>query len=156
MKFTDFVNHQAMSAQLESLDKEDVIHELITGLVNAGEVSADQHEELVERIMEREKMGTTGIGNGVAVPHAKHSAVSRTVGTIGLSSQGVSFDALDGGAVHVLFLLLSPPDQSENHLRVLEKISRHLRENLFCRFLQQAKTDTEIRQVLEDVDNADL
>ncbi len=103
--------------------------------------------------MERDKMGTTGIGNGVAVPHAKHPAVSRTVGTIGLSSQGV---ALDGGAVHVLFLLLSPPDQSEHHLRLLENISRHLRENLFCRFLKQARTDTEIRQVLEDVDNADL
>ena len=156
MRFTDFVNHRAVSAQLESLDKEDAIHELITGLVNAGEVPANQHEELVERIMEREKMGTTGIGNGVAVPHAKHPAVSRTVGTIGVSSQGVAFDALDGGAVHVLFLLLSPPDQSEHHLRVLEKISQHLREDLFCRFLQQARTDTDIRQVLEDVDNADL
>ena len=156
MRFTDFVNHQSVSAQLESLDKEDAIRELITGLVNVGDVPANQHEELVERIMEREKMGTTGIGNGVAVPHAKHPAVSRTVGTIGLSSQGVAFDALDGGAVHVLFLLISPPDQSEHHLQVLGKISQHLREDQFCRFLKQARTDTEIRQVLEDVDNADL
>lgn len=155
MRFTDFVNHQSVTAQLESLDKKDVIRELITGLVNVGDVPANQHEELVERVMEREKMGTTGIGNGVAVPHAKHPAVSRTVGTIGLSLQGVAFDALDGGAVHVLFLLISPPEQSEHHLQVLEKISRHLREDLFCRFLQQAKTDTEICQVLEDVDNTD-
>ena len=102
--------------------------------------------------MEREQLGTTGIGRGVAVPHTKHNCVTRTVGTVGVSTDGVAFDSLDGNPVKVLFLLVSPPDQSERHLKVLEKISRHLREDMFCRFLIQSKTIEDVQQVLTDID----
>ena len=154
MKFSEFVNPQAIRPQLGAIDKEEVIRELIDGLVHCGDLPADQQDEIVQRILDREKMGTTGIGRGVAVPHAKHPAISQTIGTIGISPDGVAFDALDGGVVHVLFLLLSPPSQSEVHLKVLEKISRHLREDTFCRFLKQATSVAEVQQVLDEVDDS--
>ena len=156
MRFSEFVSPQAIRPQLESVGKEEAIRELIEGLVSGGDLPADQQDSIVQRIMDREKMGTTGIGRGVAVPHAKHPAVSQTIGTIGISPNGIAFDALDGGVVHVLFLLLSPPEESESHLRVLEKISRHLREDLLCRFLRQSHTVAEVQQVLDDVDKAEM
>ena len=71
---------------------------------------------------------------------------------MGVSADGVDFESLDGAHVRLFFLLVSPPDQSERHLQVLETISRNLRNDTFCNFLTQSKTVDEIRQVLEDTD----
>lgn len=152
MKFADFISDIAIQPKLAAVDKEGAIRELIGGLCNAGEIDTDQQENVVACILEREQLGTTGIGRGIAVPHTKHNSVMRTVGTVGVSTDGVAFDSLDGNPVKVLFLLVSPPDQSERHLKVLEKISRHLREDMFCRFLIQSKTIEDVQQVLTDVD----
>ena len=86
------------------------------------------------------------------MPHAKHAGVERTVGTVGVSTDGIAFDSLDGAPVNVVFLLVSPSEQSERHLKVLEKISRHLRDETFCRFLTQSKSVEDIRQVLVDAE----
>jgi len=102
--------------------------------------------------MSREELGSTGIGRGVAVPHTKHGSVEELVGTVGVSRHGVDFESLDGEKVYVLFLLVSPLDRPGDHLRALENISRQLRDDRFCRFLKQAKTAEEIRQLLEEAD----
>ena len=110
-------------------------------------------ESIVKAILKREELGSTGIGRGVAVPHTKHPSVNRLVGTVAVSQEGVDFDSLDGEKVQLFFLLISPPDRPGDHLRALENISRQLRNDTFCRFLKQAKSPDEIKQLLEEADN---
>ena len=87
------------------------------------------------------------------MPHTKHPSVNRLIGTVGISRDGVDFQSLDAEKVHIFFLLVSPPDRPGDHLRALENISRQLRDDTFCRFLKQAKTVEEIKQLLDEADN---
>ncbi|MCO6454167.1 MAG: PTS sugar transporter subunit IIA [Pirellulaceae bacterium] len=153
MKFADFVSTPAIKAELSADDKEGVVKELVEALVGAGQIKADEREGIVAAIMKREELGSTGIGRGVAVPHTKHPSVDRLVGTVGVSSDGVDFNSLDGEKVQLFFLLISPPDRPGDHLRALENISRQLRDETFCRFLKQSKTAEDIQTLLEEADN---
>jgi PTS system fructose-specific IIA component/PTS system nitrogen regulatory IIA component len=153
MKFADFIVPGAIRAELAAEDKEGVIREMVQSLLNAGGIEAKECESIVKAILKREELGSTGIGRGVAVPHTKHPSVDKLVGTVAVSSEGVDFDSLDGEKAHLFFLLISPPDRPGDHLRALEKISRQLRDDTICRFLKQAKTADEIRQLLEEADN---
>jgi len=153
MKFADFITTKAIRAELKSHTKEDVIKELVQALLDAGEIDADQQEDIIASIMKREELGSTGIGRGVAVPHTKHPSVEKLVGTVGVSEEGVDFDSLDGERVQLFFLLISPPERPGDHLRALENISRQLRDETFCRFLKQSKTADDIHQLLEEADD---
>lgn len=153
MKFADFVNVDAIRANLANDDKESVLRELVASLVKAGAIKEDEQDSIVKAIMKREELGSTGIGRGVAVPHTKHPSVDRLIGTVGVSADGVDFNSLDGEKVQLLFLLISPPDRPGDHLRALENISRQLRDDTFCRFLKQSKTSEDIQQLLEEADN---
>jgi len=153
MKFADFVSNDAIRAKLASENKEGVIREMTQSLLDAGKVAGAEMDSIVRAIMKREELGSTGIGRGVAVPHTKHPSVNRLVGTVAVSSEGVDFDSLDGEKVQLFFLLISPPDRPGDHLRALENISRQLRNDTFCRFLKQAKSADEIKQLLEEADN---
>ncbi len=153
MKFADFVSPQAIRANLAADDKPGVIREMVQALVDAGKIEANEREGIVRAILNREELGSTGIGRGVAVPHTKHSSVEQLVGGVAVSHDGVDFDSLDGEKVFLFFLLVSPLDRPGDHLRALENISRQLRNDTFCRFLKQSKTPEEIRQLLEEADN---
>src|SRR4030095_12667563 len=153
MKFGDFVSSDAIRAQLKAEDKEGAIREMIGALLEAGKIAPGEVESIVKAIMKREELGSTGIGRGVAVPHTKHASVERLVGTVGVSSEGVDFNSLDGDKVQLFFLLVSPPDRPGDHLRALENISRQLRDETFCRFLKQAKSAQDIHLLLEEADN---
>jgi fructose-specific phosphotransferase system IIA component len=153
MKFADFVNREAVRAELAADDKEAVIRELVQSLLDAGGVDQEEFESIVKAILKREELGSTGIGRGVAVPHTKHPSVDRLVGTVAVCAEGVDFDSLDGEKVQLFFLLISPPDRPGDHLRALENISRRLRDDTFCRFLKQAKNRDEILQLLDEADN---
>ena len=153
MKFIDFVSREAIRTSVEVDDKEQVIRSMATALLESGKIDQDQHEGIVEAILKREELGSTGIGRGVAVPHTKHPSVNELVGTVAVSEEGVDFDSLDGEKVHLLFLLVSPPDRPGDHLRALENISRQLRDETFCRFLKQSKTPDDVWQLLEEADN---
>lgn len=153
MKFADFISPGAIRADLGADEKEGVIREMVQALLDAGGIEASEMESIVKAILNREELGSTGIGRGVAVPHTKHGSVDQLVGTVGVSRAGVDFDSLDGEKVFVLFLLVSPLDRPGDHLRALENISRQLRDDRFCRFLKQAKTAEEIRQLLDEADN---
>ncbi|OHB75654.1 MAG: PTS fructose transporter subunit IIA [Planctomycetes bacterium RBG_16_64_10] len=153
MKFADFVSSEAIRANLEAVDKEGVIREMISALLDAGAINEKEQESIVKAILKREELGSTGIGRGVAVPHTKHPSVDTLVGTVGVSSEGVDFDSLDGDKVQLFFLLISPPDRPGDHLRALENISRQLRDDTFCRFLRESKTTDEICQLLAEADN---
>ena len=153
MKFSDFISTKAIRADLASESKETVIRELVQSLLDAGDINAEEQEDIIAAIMKREELGSTGIGRGVAVPHTKHPSVDKLVGTVGISVDGVDFNSLDGETVQLFFLLVSPPERPGDHLRALENISRQLRDDAFCRFLKQSKTPDDIQQLLNEADN---
>ncbi len=99
---------------------------MVDSLVEVGAIPAEVGEDAAELVLKREQVGTTGIGRGFAVPHAKHPDLKRVVGCIARSSHGIDFDSLDGEPVHLLILLLSPADQFDAHMRALERTSTWL------------------------------
>ena len=147
------MSRDAIRTSLDVDDKQQVIGAMATALLEAGKINEDQHDSIVEAVLKREELGSTGIGRGVAVPHTKHPSVEELVGTVAVSEDGVDFDSLDGEKVHLLFLLISPPDRPGDHLRALENISRQLRDDTFCSFLKQSKTPDDVWQLLEEADN---
>jgi PTS system fructose-specific IIA component/PTS system nitrogen regulatory IIA component len=153
MKFVDFVDRNAIRTGVEADAKEDVIRSMAASLMEAGKIAEDQYESIVEAILKREELGSTGIGRGVAVPHTKHASVEKLVGTVGVSVEGVDFNSLAGDKVNLFFLLVSPPDRPGDHLRALENISRQLRDDTFCRFLKQAKSAQDIQLLLAEADS---
>ena len=156
MKLTDFVVRDAVVPDLKVTSKEDAIRAMVKSLQASGCFKQDDQESIVSAILKREELGSTGIGNGVAVPHTKHPSVDRLVATVALSKEGVDFASLDGESVYILFLLVSPPDRPGDHLRALENISRHLRNHNFCSFLRQADTTAAVVDLLEEADNNQL
>lgn len=153
MKFSDFVERQAVRADLNVHTKEAVIRAMVQSLVDAGKVATDDYESIIKAILKREELGSTGIGRGVAVPHTKHPSAKKLIGAVAVSAEGVDFDSLDGEKVYLFFLLISPPDRPGDHLRALENVSRQLRDDSFCKFLKQAKTSEEILHLLDEADN---
>jgi len=152
MKLSDFVVRDAVIVDLKATTKPEAIREIVMSLLQAGRLKESELESVIQAILNREELGSTGIGQGVAVPHTRHPSVDRLIGTVALSRQGVDFSALDGEPVDILFLLVSPPNQPGDHLRALENISRHLKDEQFVRFLRQAKTR---EHVLDELDEAD-
>lgn len=153
MKFSDFICREAIRTNLDAAEKKAVIRAMATSLLEAKKMNANDYDSIVEAILKREELGSTGIGRGVAVPHTKHPSIEKLIGTVAISEHGVSFDSLDGEKVQLLFLLVSPPDRPGDHLRALENISRQLRDDMFCRMLKQCKTPEEVWQLLEEADN---
>ncbi len=155
MKLTEFVIREAILPSLNATSKEAVIREIVASLKANGAVKASDEEAVVAAIMKREELGSTGIGNGVAVPHTKHPSVEKLSAAVAISRTGVDFASLDGEDVFILFLLVSPPDRPGDHLRGLENISRHLRSQDFCNFLKQSTTEADIWDLLAEADAGD-
>jgi mannitol/fructose-specific phosphotransferase system IIA component (Ntr-type) len=137
---------------LKAVAKEEVIMEMVQALVKAGRIEEANVKKVVKALMDREELGSTGIGAGVAVPHAKHDSVTDLVGAFGRSKKGINFEALDGEPVHVLFLLLSSKSASGAHLEALAYISRLVRDEKFVKFLKDAKDASAIRELLNEAD----
>ena len=112
---------------LEAATKRAAIEEMVGVLVSSDRLPTEHEESVVAAIMAREEFGSTGIGRGVAVPHVKHAAVTEFTGLIGRSKSGIDFDSLDGEPVYLIVLLISPPNRPGEHLRMLESVSRVLR-----------------------------
>lgn len=156
MKLLDFVVREAIVTDLNATSKEDAVREVVMSLREAGSLADGDVESVIRAILNREELGSTGIGQGVAVPHTRHPKVDRLVGTVAISRKGVDFAALDSEPVDVLFLLVSPPNQPGDHLRALEKISTQLKSERFVSFLRQAKTRREVEDLLDEADQGKL
>lgn len=152
MKLLDFVVPEAIVVDLAAGSKEDAIREIVQSLCDSGQLAEADKDGVARAILNREELGSTGIGQGVAVPHTRHPKVNRLLGTVALSRKGVDFAALDGEPVDIFFLLVSPPNQPGDHLRALENISRHLKDEKFVSFLRQAKTREAVVELLEEAD----
>ncbi len=153
MRMSDFVVRDAIVSDLTASTKEEVIREMVASLRGAGYFKGPELEEVVRAVLKREMLGSTGIGRGVAIPHAKHASVERLIGTVAISRSGVSFDSLDGEPVFVFVLLISPQDRPGDHLRALENVSRCLRDDSFVRSLRQAGSRDTVWALLSEQDH---
>ena len=152
MKFSAFIQPDAIVTSLTSTDRDGVIRELVESLARSGAIEADAVESILEALLDRERGGTTGFGFGVAAPHCKHPRVSKLVGTVGISSRGIEFHSLDGKPVFSVFLLLCPAGQSSLHSQAMEVIFRNLQQPPFRRLLRQADSQARVMELLNEVD----
>lgn len=152
MKLIDFIVTSAILPAMEATTARGVIDEMVGALIQAKAIPKNHRNKVVDAILRREKKGTTGFGNGVAIPHAKHEGVTGVVGTVARSAGGVDFSALDGQPVRLFFLLLSNPDQPEPHLKAMEHIFRSIKNENLRRFMCQASTQEELVDLLREAD----
>jgi len=157
MKLLDLVHPRAIIAELKSRDRNGVIRELVEALATAGVIDRQAVDGIVKSIITRERTrGTTGFGKGVAAPHAKIDNLPRVVAAVGRSTRGIDFGSLDGAPVFGLFLILSPSNDAEQHLRAMDLVFRHLQQERFRRFLRQSDDAEKIYELLREVDEKAL
>ena len=151
MKLTDIVVSEAIIPDLTSGTRDDAIAEIVDALVDAGALSPELKDEFVKSIIKREKRGSTGFGHGVAVPHVKGDDVAKTTLVLARCRKGIEWQAIDGRPVHLIFLLVSPASEPENHLLCLRWIATLARNADFRRFLVDAKDDGAMRDLLREM-----
>ena len=149
MKILDALDRNAIINDLVAVKKTDALKELAAPLAKATDLDLDT---LVSVLTEREKLGSTGIGGGVAIPHGKLKDLTAITLGFGRSHQGVAFDSMDGQPTHIFFLLLTPENNTGLHLKMLARISRLLKQEPFKEKLLQAETGDELYQVIEGED----
>ncbi len=150
MKIVEFLNEKAVTANIKATDKEGIIRELVDLLAKAEGIR--NKEELVKVLLGREALGSTGIGQGVGIPHGKSNAVKRLVAAFGICHQGVNFDALDGEPVYLFFLLVAPEDSAGPHLKGLARISRLLKDKFFRESLKVLTDEKAILKLIREED----
>lgn len=152
MKLSDLIHKPSIVPELEATDRNGVIRCLVQSLADYGAIDKEPVDVIVRAAITRERQGSTGFGKGVAVPHVKHASIKKMTATIGRSSHGVDFAALDRAPVYVIVMLLSPADAPEEHLAAMERIFRYLQREKFRRFLRQADTQEAIIDLIDEVD----
>lgn len=149
MKLSDLLNESGISVSLAAREKRGVIEELVDLLMIATGGVKDR-DAVVKAVWEREELMSTGIGQGVGIPHAKTNAVDRLHAVFGRSEAGVDFAALDAKPVHLFFLLMAPEDQSGPHVKALARISRLLKQSYFRQALLEARTPAEVLAIIRE------
>jgi PTS system nitrogen regulatory IIA component len=129
MKVLDILDPAAIDPEMRATSKPEALHEL-AAVLGKLHPNIDQ-ERLVEVLLEREELGSTAIGEGIAIPHGKLPGISNVVAAFGRSSRGIDFDSLDGSPTRLFFLLVAPEDSAGIHLKALARISRLLKERAF-------------------------
>jgi len=152
MKLSDLIYKPSIVPELQATDRNGVIRELVQSLADHGAIPPEHVEAIQRAAISREKQGSTGFGKGVAVPHVKHEGVTKMTATIGRSSRGVDFAALDRAPVYTVVILLSPAEAPEEHLAAMERIFRYLQRENFRRFLRQAETHEAIVDLIREAD----
>ena len=146
-KIADYIDFNTIELDLKSKNKNSVIKELYENMKATGRI---KNVELgFSDICERENMGSTGIGKGVALPHAKTAAVDEMIITLGISKNGIEYDAIDDEIVKIFFMFLCPKGKAQEYLKVLARISRWIKDNEFREALLKAKTRKEIIEIIK-------
>lgn len=150
VKIMDLLHESAVLTELKATTKKGILEELLQPLVQR-HVVKDAATALTV-LLEREKLGSTGIGQGIAIPHAKTDEATGVVAALGLCRKGVAFDSLDGEPVHIVFLLLAPPGAAATHLKALARISRMLKDKFFRQSLRDAKAVEDLLKLVREED----
>ena len=148
MAIVDLITSNVIQVPLKSKNKIEVIRELVEVLDKAGKIS--DKESVLNAVISRENMGSTGLEKGIAVPHAKTEKVKTLTLAIGIAPDGVDFDALDGEPSKLFFLLLAQPNQSGPHIEALAEIARITRSQSFCRMLLSASSPEEVVEIFRE------
>lgn len=148
MSLLDILTTQSTLVGLKGHSKDEIIEELVDSL-EVGAAIADR-DKVLEAVLEREKIMSTGIGDGIAIPHGKSDAVSQLSAALGIHKRGVDFEALDGEPAFVFFLLVSPANVSGPHIKALARISRMLKNDTFKKRLIEADTAEEILGIIKE------
>jgi PTS system nitrogen regulatory IIA component len=151
MKIMDFLSKDSIITDLKSTDKKPAIIELVETLKNTEKVK--KADEIINVILEREKLGSTGIGQGVAIPHGKTNVLNEQIGVLGISHKGIEFNSLDGEAVHIIFLLVGPVEMAGQHLKALSKISRLFKDKFLRQAIRDAAAAEEIVKIIQQEDD---
>ena len=144
MKIMHCLCPQAITADLKADNKKDVLVELVEMLKKAGKIK--DTAEVVDLLMQREGLGSTGIGQGVAIPHGRCEAIGEQVAALGISRKGVNFESLDNAPVNIFFLLLCPGKSGGQHLQVMARVSRLLKNKQLRTSLCSAEN---VREILD-------
>lgn len=153
MKITDFLCDEAVTADLKATNKKELIEEMIGLLAKGGALDKKHKAKAIEVLLAREALGSTAIGQGIAIPHGKCDCVTKMIAGLGVSKRGISFDSLDGEPVYIFFLLVAPMDSAGPHLKALARISRLLKDKYFRDTLKAAKDDAAILKLVAIEDN---
>jgi len=149
MKILEALSPQAIVSDLKSRDKKGVLEELVAPITPAAGLAA---EDLVRVLMERERLGSTGIGGGIGIPHGKLKVLDRLVVGVGRSHEGVDFESMDGKPTHLFFLLITPENSTGLHLKLLARISRILKNETFKDKLMAAADADAIYAIIQEQD----
>jgi len=152
MKLSDIMVLDAIIPDLKATERDAAIEETVNSLVACGAIPKSRVKEIVQAVLDREAQATTGIGKGVALPHAKLKCIKKVVGTIARSTAGIDFAALDSKPVYNMILLLSSPDDPDEHLQAMETIFKHVQREMFRKFLRQTDTKQAIIDLIEEAD----
>ncbi len=150
MKFSELINKNYIIPEFKGSTKKQVLEELVEALASNKEEIGKV--ELLNALLEREKLGSTGIGDGVAIPHGKLNGLDNIILLFGKSGQGVDFDAIDRKPVCLVFLLVAPADSAGLHLKALARLSRMLREKEFKNSLLMASDTETLLKIIVDKD----
>ena len=147
MALIELVAENIVKIPLDSTDKPDVLRELVQILKDAGEI--DDFDGVLKAVQDREDQGTTGLEDGVAVPHCKTDAVKSLKLAIGIAPQGIEFDSVDGQPSKLFFLLLAAPGLSGPHVEALSEIAKLACSKAFCKALAGAENAAEVVELLK-------
>jgi PTS system nitrogen regulatory IIA component len=151
MRIVDVLNKKAIIPDLKSTDKEGVLKELSLPVADLVHVKQD---DLMKVLIERERLGSTGIGNGIGIPHGKMKHLDQLALSLGISRHGIDFGSIDGRPTYIFFLLVTPEHSTGMHLKLLAHISRILRNEMFKQKLIKAKDVEELYTIIEEVDDS--
>ena len=150
MNIMDFLCQDAITVDLKAQNKKDAIIELIESLKTSKKIK--KTDEIIEVVLEREKLGSTGIGQGVAIPHGKTDALTEQVGVLGISKKGIEFNSLDGEPVYIIFLLVGPVEVTGQHLKALSRISRLFKDKFLRQAIKDAETKEDVIKIIQQED----
>lgn len=150
MKITDMLDESCVIEELKAKDKEGVLREMVSMLAKGGKLRDEA--QALEVLFEREKLGSTGIGDGIAIPHGKLPDLDSVVCAFGRSRKGIDFEAVDGKPVHLFFLLLAPENSASEHLKALARLSRLLKDPLFRKRLLEAEDREALYRIIVEED----
>ena len=150
IKLSSLLKESLIELKLEGKDKTEIIDELVGIISKSGKVKSKK--ALSSALMEREKLGSTAIGNGVAVPHTKIDGIKHTVLAFGRSAAGVDFNSLDGEKTHLFFMIISPKEDIGAHLKVLAKISHLIKDRFMVGLFKKANSKKEILSIISNLE----
>ncbi|MFP4528459.1 MAG: PTS sugar transporter subunit IIA [Candidatus Kapaibacterium sp.] len=153
MKITDILEKQSIDTSLVAGSKQDLLDKMLELASKTGKVN--NAKEARNEILEREKIMSTGVGRGIALPHAKTNSVEDSVGAMALLERPIEYEALDGEPVDVVFLLLGRENNVGNHLRLLSKISRLMNHDTFQSRLKQSTTPEQVMALLYEFERSE-